>query len=357
MYQDRVSTEPESDPGSATQEPPDGSTTEATAATDRPESAADSAAPRDQMHPFREELARAMQAAADRERLRIEASVDADANAHVQKVRTRAAAEAGELKRLAEDDVAGIRSWAKAEIERIRGEADTQMGERHERLEQHLIQHATIIDGEIVRVSEAVEGYRHELDTFFARLAAERDPSEIARLADTVPGPPDFELIRAVARADAVGRLAELEASEEAGAEGEAPAVEAAAESAGGASEGEPELVQVMDPALAARSDEAEAEAEARPPAEAAAAGSSELSESSESSEVAAAAPVAAADMAGTAGEPASAEERTGESPEPVGAAAGSGPATSDSNPAARFIRSLTTWGQSSDHGEHDQPK
>lgn len=350
MYQDRVSTEPESNPVSATQEPPDGSTTETSGATDRPESAAEPVAMRDQLHPFREELARAMQSAAERERLRIEASVDEDASGHVQKVRTRAAAEAGELKRLAEDDVTGIRSWAKSEIERIRGEADAQMSERRDRLEQHLVQHASIIDGEIVRVSEAVEGYRHELDAFFARLAAERDPSEIARLADTVPGPPDFELIRAVARADAVGRLAELEASGTASAPEEAPA-EVSAESAGGASpEGEPELVPVMDPALAMQNDAGVAE-----PAPSAEAESAEPTATAEAESVEAA-PVAAADMAATTGEAASSEEAA-ESPEPVAAAAGSAPSTSDSNPAARFIRSLTTWGQASDHGGHGQPK
>ena len=168
---------------------------------------------RESAHLFREELARAMQAAADRERQRIETSVDAEATAHVEKVHSRAAAEAGELKRLAEQDVAGIRAWAKSEIERIRSEADVQIGSRRERLEQHLVAHATIIDGEIDRVSEAVEGYRHELDVFFARLAAERDPSEIARLADTVPLAPDFEVIRSVARADAVNRLSALEAA------------------------------------------------------------------------------------------------------------------------------------------------
>ena len=122
-------------------------------------------------------------------------------------------AEAAELKRLAEEDVTGIRSWAKTEIERIRTDADLQVNERRERLEQHLVAHATIIDGEVDRVSEAVEGYRNELDVFFVRLAIERDPSEIARLADTVPEPPDLEVIRAVARAEAVERLSRLEAA------------------------------------------------------------------------------------------------------------------------------------------------
>ena len=55
-------------------------------------------------HLFRDELARAMHAAAERERVRIEAAADEDAVAHVDKVRSRATAEAAELKRMAEED-------------------------------------------------------------------------------------------------------------------------------------------------------------------------------------------------------------------------------------------------------------
>src|SRR5207342_2079570 len=88
--------------------------------------------------------------------------------------------------------------------------------------------HASIIDGEVDRVSEAVDGYRNELDVYFVRLAIERDPSEIARLADAVPEPPDLEVIRAVARAEAVDRLSKLEASAEPSDAGAAPSAEAA---------------------------------------------------------------------------------------------------------------------------------
>ncbi len=268
MYQDSVSAEPGSEPGGTVEAPAEDVSTD----TDQTV-VSESVEPRESAHAFRDELARAMHAAAERERLRIEASVDDDATSHIEKVRGRALAEAGELKRLAEDDVTGIRSWAKSEIERIRGEADTQITERRERLEQHLIGHATIIDGEVDRVSEAVEGYRHELDVFFVQLSEERDPTEIARLADTVPAPPDFEVIRAVARAEAVDRLSRLETDDSspagAGAEpvvdvanSSAPA--ASADSAGDASEGERELVAVMDPALAS-TDEPAARRASRP--------------------------------------------------------------------------------------------
>jgi len=382
MYQDNASAGPDQ----ATDEASSRVADAPVATTDESTPTAEATEPRETSHAFRDELARAMQGAAERERQRIEADVDADAAAHIEKVRSRAGAEATELKRLAEDDVTGIRSWAQSEIERIRGEADTQIDERRDRLEQHLIQHSTIIDGEIDRVSEAVEGYRHELDTFFASLAAEREPSQIARMADTIPGPPDFEVIRSIARAEAVDRLSELEASAEPAATesvsdgqpgadgapvakasegsdaasmtaepvvtsdaepvatatsdqpseaveaaadtastteaGEPVGVMASAESAGDASDAEPVMVPVMDPALA----EKPADEDGMP---------------------------VAVEMAAMAGEPAAVEAAPeAETPEPVGAASGS-----DSNPAARFIRSLASWGSSPDHGSNDQSK
>lgn len=354
MYQDSVSAEPGMESGEAV---------EASAADVSVETGQaagyESAEPRETAFPFRDELARAMHAAAEHERLRIEASVDEDATVHVEKVRGRALAEAAELKRLAEDDVTGIRGWAKSEIERIRAEADVQIDERRERLEQHLINHATIIDGEVDRVSEAVEGYRHELAAFFVHLSEERDPTEIARLADTVPEPPDFEVIRAVARAEAVDRLSRLESEEPSPVEAspEAPAAEAPAAEYMAASEDERELVAVMDPALAETDTEqtvAPSEASGETPVTGETLVSGETPATGEADLDGEAAPADApgADMAATAGD-ATQGEAAVEAPEPVGAAVGS---SSDSNPATRFIRSITSWG-SGDHGSGDQPK
>jgi hypothetical protein len=336
MYQDSVSAEPGMESGEAVE----ASAADASIETGQT-AGSESAEPRETAYPFRDELARAMHAAAEHERLRIEASVDEDATVHVEKVRGRALAEAAELKRLAEDDVAGIRGWAKSEIERIRAESDVQIDERRERLEQHLVSHATIIDGEVDRVSEAVEGYRHELEAFFVRLSEERDPTEIARLADTVPEPPDFEVIRAVARAEAVDRLSRLESEEPSPAEAssEAPVAEESS-----APTDERELVAVMDPALADTSSE-----QAAAPAE-----TSDDTPATEETEPAAEAAVddASADMATTPGETTEGEADA-DAPEPVAAAAGP---SGDTNPATRFIRSLTSWG-SADQGNGDQTK
>ena len=425
MYQHSVSAEPEASPSESPEvasdarvddgvaNPPEG--TVATAADPTVMTQADeSAEATDLAHPFRDELARAMQAAAQRERVRIEARIDDDANSHVAKVRVRAGVEAEELKRLAEDDVVRIRAWCKAEVERIRAEADVQVGERRDRLEEHLGQHASIIDGEIDRVAEAVEGYRHELEVFFTGLGTVADPSEIARLADAVPTPPDFELIRAIARADAVGRLFDLEAAtasetptapdatadddaslsvarpvETSPVEVPAQPVEASAvaqatdvvATADATPPAEREPVGVMDPALASAahtSVEATPSTESRPIAEATpAAAPSDVPDAADEVKVATeASPTSAQPARSTTAEPvavmdpALAEKAEADaiadaaaadaekSPELVTAGvASSDPATSEPsasepNAATRFLRSLTAWG-SSDHGNN----
>ena len=86
-----------------------------------------------------------MQAAAVRERDRIAEVVAQDAAEHVEKARTRAAAEAEELSRLAEADVARIKDWSKTEIERIRRDADRRTDERRKSLEVFLAKHESII--------------------------------------------------------------------------------------------------------------------------------------------------------------------------------------------------------------------
>lgn len=402
MYQHSVSAEPGSAPMASPDVASEARADEAVAsqagepvATQTP-APAEAADVHDPSHPFRDELARAMQAAAQRERLRIEGRIDDDANSHVGKVRVRASVEADELKRLAEDDVSRIRAWCKVEVERVRAEADIQVGERRDRLEEHLGQHASIIDGEIDRVSEAVESYRHELEVFFVSLGAVKDPSEIARLADAVPGPPDFELIRAIARADAVGRLSDLEAvsasemttSAEAGTDDdEAPPVQTATEHelvavmdpalaqavqvmpveatqavqtmpvVEAMPSAEPELVAVMDPALAPTAEATGAAgivavAETVPAAEATPAVATAIAEVRPASTGAEPELVGVMDpaLAEKAEAEAIADAAAAETADPELVAAGV--AASEPNAATRFLRSLTAWG-SSDHGNN----
>jgi hypothetical protein len=183
-----------------------------------------------------------MQVAAERERERIDAGFGQEEAAQVEKIFTRAAAEAAELSKHADDDVSVVNSWYKDQIKRLRAEADGQIDDRRARLEQSLTHHGSLIEAEIESVHDAVEGYRSSLGGFFDRLAAERDPGEIARLAGDLPEPPDLDEVRAEARSDAMHALEQEIETETSDPSGEGPS------NGNGRSGPERELVPVMDP-------------------------------------------------------------------------------------------------------------
>jgi hypothetical protein len=162
---------------------------------------------------FLHEIARTMQATADRERERIAANITDSLGVQVEMVRSRASTEAEELRRLAEADVDNIHEWSAAEVERIRREAEARIVARREALERHLLQHDALVEREITRATEAVEEYQNELGRFVGRLASEQEPTEIARLASQLPEPPRVEEIAAAAHADAIAELSGSEAA------------------------------------------------------------------------------------------------------------------------------------------------
>ncbi len=159
-------------------------------------------------HGFLVELAKAMHAAADQERERMELIVADDGAAHVERARARASVEAEELRRIADEDLDQISEWSAVEIERIHNEAARRAEERRSALDDYIQQHEAIIDTEIQGVDSALAQYRLTLQQFFSELTASTDPAEIARRAGTLPPPPDLDEVRANARAAAVGQLA-----------------------------------------------------------------------------------------------------------------------------------------------------
>ena len=160
------------------------------------------------------EIARAMQTAAKRERERIDAGMGVEETAQVEKIHARAADEAAALRTGADDDVELVNAWCVDETRRIREEADRRIEERRSRLEQSNTQHGSLIEAEIESVHVAVQDYRDSLGAFFGRLADEPDPSGIARLAGTLPEPPDLDEARADARSKAMKAI-EVQAAAE----------------------------------------------------------------------------------------------------------------------------------------------
>jgi hypothetical protein len=268
----------------------------------------------DLMPTFLGELARAMQAAAQREQKRIARVIADEATRQVETTRTRAAAEAEELRRLAEADVERVQAWAAAEIERIRSEAERRTAERRQDLGTYLVRHESIIATEIDGVEAAVREYDQVLARFFDDLAGMTDPADIVRRAGSLPTMPDLDTVRATARAGAVAAVANAERAAESSPGGEGTTA-----------------VGVMDPAAVGRP----ADASAAVAGPAAVAGRADAEPSGvEPSAVESAAPSASAEGV----------DESGPTTDPVAVDAPANGSANHANAAVRVLRTLAPW-------------
>jgi hypothetical protein len=183
----------------------------ATPATDdgAPAVAAPIAAPAAARKPARfvTELVRAMRAELEKHRDSTLEEFRVEAKNHVEGVHKRSAEEVTELRRIADDDVAGVRDWSKAEIARVRAETEARIETRKTELESHLEEHAALIEREIEKVQARVTAYESEIDGFFASLNQIEDPATFAGAAQQVPEPPSLEAAGAEARSEALADL------------------------------------------------------------------------------------------------------------------------------------------------------
>ena len=142
---------------------------------------------------FMADLTKAMQGAAETAKADTLARFTADAKGHIENIHTSSAIEAGELRKQADDDVASIREWSKAEIARIREETDERITHRKARLEREIEAHAAEIEGRIERVQRRVDAFEAEMAAFFERLLSEEDATRFAAMAQSLPEPPPFD--------------------------------------------------------------------------------------------------------------------------------------------------------------------
>ena len=142
---------------------------------------------------FMADLTKAMQGAAETAKADTLASFSADAKTHIEAIHAATAVEATELRKQADDDVASIRDWSKAEIARIREETDERINDRKARLEREIDAHAADIEGRIERVQRRVDAFEAEMAEFFERLIAEEDATRFAAMAESLPEPPPWD--------------------------------------------------------------------------------------------------------------------------------------------------------------------
>ena len=160
---------------------------------------------------FMADLTKAMQGAAETAKADTLARFTADAKGHIEEIHASTAVEAGELRKQADDDVASIREWSKAEIARIREETDERITHRKARLEREIDAHAAEIEGRIERVQRRVDAFEAEMAAFFERLLAEEDATRFAAMAQSLPEPPPFDTETAEDRDTAEASVAETD--------------------------------------------------------------------------------------------------------------------------------------------------
>ena len=165
----------------------------ASAGESSPADATDAAAAGRKPNKFMADLTRAMQGAAETAKADTLARFSADAKTHIESIHAATAVEATELRKQADDDVASIRDWSKAEIARIREETDERITHRKARLEREIEAHAADIEGRIERVQRHVDAFEAEMADFFKRLIAEEDATRFAAMAESLPEPPPFD--------------------------------------------------------------------------------------------------------------------------------------------------------------------
>ena len=139
------------------------------------------------------DLAKAMQTAAAGARTETLDRFAIDTKAHIGSIAADAATGTADLRRQADEDVAGIRDWSKAEIARIREETENRISGRKSDLEGELADYAALTERRIARVQARVDAYEAEMASFFEVVFAEEDPTKLAAMAQNLPEPPDFD--------------------------------------------------------------------------------------------------------------------------------------------------------------------
>jgi hypothetical protein len=157
------------------------------------QAAVDPAAEVEPSDQFLSSLTAAMRRVADDARETSLADARAAIAAKIAGMRAAATARADELRTRAEQDVAGIGEWSRAEILRIEAETQRKVEQRRAQLAEQLDEHDRRSSSEIAALEAQVEQYEGELALFFAQLGEITDPDTFITAARRMPRLPHAE--------------------------------------------------------------------------------------------------------------------------------------------------------------------
>jgi len=143
-------------------------------------------------NPLMAGLVKAMRDAARSARDEATAKMRSDAAARLAEIKAQGATAGLALKKQADDDLARIREWSKAEAARIRTETDEKIATRRAELAREVEDHAGETQRLLADVNGAIAAFDAEMERFFDILLKEDDPARLATLAERLPEAPSF---------------------------------------------------------------------------------------------------------------------------------------------------------------------
>jgi hypothetical protein len=141
---------------------------------------------------FLVDLTHAMQAAAEQARAATLEQFRVDGSTYVKQIQGRSLAHADALRRRADEDVASIKDWSKAEIARIREETENRTAGRRGQLDGQLARYAALGEQDVARIEGQIASFEAEMASFFDELLAETDLTILAARAQQMPEAPAF---------------------------------------------------------------------------------------------------------------------------------------------------------------------
>lgn len=139
---------------------------------------------------FLASLVTAMRGVVAEERVSSVADLRTSVDDRITQLEARAKERGEELRRRADQDLAGVDEWQKAEIARVTAEATRKVEARRQQLDQQIADHEARSTAEVEGVRGRVTSYEAELEAFFAQLEAIADPAAFVAAARRMPKPP-----------------------------------------------------------------------------------------------------------------------------------------------------------------------
>ena len=233
---------PEPTEASAAAEPTETPAAEPNATAATPEATEASAAPETpgagmpttegESDDFLKSLVGAMRAVAETSRETSLADLRTAIDERIETLRTNAAERETDIRRQADTDLEAVGEWERAEIDRVKGEAETKRTDRRTQLEEQLAAHRTASEQAVESARSRLAQHENQLAAFFAQLGEITDPAAFVAAAKRMPRAPELESAAASETPGATGnpdpRLAALGVTVDAATATDAKPAEAA---------------------------------------------------------------------------------------------------------------------------------